>query len=237
MPLNWPLEYFCLPHYFSPARISDLTPGRKTATTAGTMNAKLTWVCLAGLIVAVVFLFHANHVRDQAVADLHDTQQQLHEAQTELDALKNSSAGQQASLITYLKSQNESLTAQVNALKKNLEQLQAQSQQTAEHLTKARTALEFQQQNLQQLQEQQLQTQAAADATTCINNLRQIYAAKAQWALEKQKGPTDVPTVQDLLPYLKDGVFPTCPDGGTYSLNAAGDPPTCSIPGHVLPAQ
>ena len=56
-------------------------------------------------------------------------------------------------------------------------------------------------------------------------------AAKAQWALEKQKGPTDVPTGQDLAPYFKDGVLPVCPDGGTYTINAIGALPTCSVPG------
>jgi len=46
-----------------------------------------------------------------------------------------------------------------------------------------------------------------------------------------------LPTAQYLAPYLKDGVMPVCPDGGTYSINAAGEPPTCSVPGHVLPQQ
>jgi uncharacterized protein (DUF3084 family) len=203
------------------------------------MNAKrwFPWACLVVMLIAEIFLFRANHDRDKALADLRDAQTQLQDVQTQLDALKNSSTGQQASLITYLKTQNESLTAKVSALQKNLEQLKAQSQQTAEHLTTARTALQLQQDHLQQLQAEQQQTQEAANTTACINNLRQIYVAKAQWALDKQKTATDVPTVQDLLPYLKDGVFPTCPDGGTYTLNTAGDPPTCSVPGHVLPAQ
>jgi hypothetical protein len=37
----------------------------------------------------------------------------------------------------------------------------------------------------------------------CINNLRLIDAAKNQWALEGSKKPGDVPTAQDLKPYLK----------------------------------
>jgi hypothetical protein len=70
----------------------------------------------------------------------------------------------------------------------------------------------------------------------CINNLRIIDAAKQQWALEKGKTATDVPTQADLMPYLsRNGQFPRCPQGGTYTINAVNEHPTCSIPGHVLP--
>ena len=67
----------------------------------------------------------------------------------------------------------------------------------------------------------------------CINNLRQIEAAKREWALEYNKANGDLPTKQDLLPYI--GQWPVCPSGGTYSINPIGNPPTCSIPGHKLP--
>ena len=203
------------------------------------MNAKrwFAWVCLALMLVAEFFLFRANHERDAARTDLRDAQRQLREAQTELKALQNSSAGQQAAEIASLHKQNEALTVKVSALQKNVVQLQTENQQTAQHLTTARSALELQQEHLQQLQAEQQQAQAVADANTCINNLRQIDAAKQQWALEKEKSATDVPTAEDLLPYFKDGIFPVCPDGGTYSINAVGDLPACSIQGHVLPAQ
>jgi len=67
----------------------------------------------------------------------------------------------------------------------------------------------------------------------CINNLRQIDAAKQQWALEKGKQATDVPTWDDIKPYLYK--IPQCPAGGTYTINAVGERPTCSVPGHALP--
>jgi hypothetical protein len=194
-------------------------------------------VCLVVMLVSEIMLFRANHARDAALADMHDAQLKLQQAQSDLDALKNSSTGQQASLITFLKTQNATLTAKVAALQKNVDQLQMESQQTAQHLTTARDALQLQQEHLQQLQLEQQQAAEMANANACINNLRMIEAAKDQWALEKQKTATDVPTVQDLLPYFKDATFPVCPDGGTYSINAAGDLPTCSIQGHVLPPQ
>ncbi len=109
----------------------------------------------------------------------------------------------------------------------------------ADRLATARTALNLQQDHLQQLQteKQRLALAGAAviNQNACINNLRQIDAAKQQWALEKNKNDAAVPTARDLLPYLKDGVFPVCPEGGTYSLNAVGELPSCNVAGDVLP--
>jgi hypothetical protein len=68
----------------------------------------------------------------------------------------------------------------------------------------------------------------------CINNLRQIDAAKNQWALEGSKKPGDVPTAQDLKPYLKNGALPVCPSAGIYTIGAVSNAPTCSISGHML---
>jgi hypothetical protein len=72
----------------------------------------------------------------------------------------------------------------------------------------------------------------------CINNLRLIDAAKQQWALEFKKLPTDIPSVEDIQPYMGRGAkgeMPTCPDGGTYTLGAVNEKPTCSVPSHTLP--
>lgn len=78
-----------------------------------------------------------------------------------------------------------------------------------------------------------VKARATAQQNACINNLRQLDAAKNQWALEKVKKEGDVPTKEDLLPYLRK--WPVCPQGGTYTIGALGEPPTCSIPGHALP--
>lgn len=73
-----------------------------------------------------------------------------------------------------------------------------------------------------------------AQMNACINNLRQIDAAKQQWALDNNKKSTDTPPQNDLAHYLKNGQFPVCPKGGVYSIGPVGEPPTCSIPGHQL---
>jgi len=75
-----------------------------------------------------------------------------------------------------------------------------------------------------------------ARKNACINNLRQIDAAKQQWALENNKKSDDTPTAQDLNKYIPNGFDSLhCPAGGTYTINKAGEPPTCSVPNHRLP--
>ncbi len=70
---------------------------------------------------------------------------------------------------------------------------------------------------------------------SCINNLRQIDSAKAQWALEHNKKDTDEVMISDLAPYLKGGALPDCPSaGGTYKVTTVSSPPTCSISSHTL---
>jgi len=73
-----------------------------------------------------------------------------------------------------------------------------------------------------------------AQMNACVNNLREIDAAKHEWATENNKKETDTPTEADLAHYMKNGQFPTCPKGGVYSIGPVGEPPTCSIPGHQL---
>ena len=68
----------------------------------------------------------------------------------------------------------------------------------------------------------------------CVNNLRQLDAAKESWRLENHKTTKDTPTWAELLPYLREK--PVCPQGGTYLLGQVGEPPRCSLGGtHTLP--
>jgi hypothetical protein len=80
-----------------------------------------------------------------------------------------------------------------------------------------------------------VKARATSQQNACINNLRQIDGAKQQWALEKGKKATDVPTREDLLPFLRQ--WPTCPAGGTYTIGAVNEQPACSLAnlGHKLP--
>lgn len=73
-----------------------------------------------------------------------------------------------------------------------------------------------------------------AQKNACLNNLRQIEAAKQQWALENNQNETAVPTMRDIAAYLKDNQVPTCPKGGRYTLGRLSVAPRCSQPGHEL---
>lgn len=81
-----------------------------------------------------------------------------------------------------------------------------------------------------------IKARQTAQKNACINNLRQIDAAKQQWALEKNKKEGDVPTMDDLKEYIgRPGApLPHCPQGGTYTIGSVGEAPRCSIPGHSL---
>ena len=72
-----------------------------------------------------------------------------------------------------------------------------------------------------------------SSATTCINNLRQIDDAKAQWALETHKVSTAAPLDGDLFgPGLFIKAKPVCPGGGQFDLRTVGETTLCDQPGH-----
>jgi prepilin-type N-terminal cleavage/methylation domain-containing protein len=75
-----------------------------------------------------------------------------------------------------------------------------------------------------------------AQKQACISTLKAIDGAKANWALDMKKSDSDVPTEADLFgPDKYIETKPTCPAGGTYTLGAVREKPTCSIPEHALP--
>jgi DNA repair exonuclease SbcCD ATPase subunit len=207
-------------------------------------------ICVLLLIVSEVFLFSANRQKSAALAQWHTAQQQLADLQAQLTDLTNSIAANEGEDLIRLRAENQDLPR----LRSQIQQLQADNGKLLAELSAARETTgqrdeqlqEMQAQSEQAAEDQQAQDAAQAQAVqqtinqernACIANLRLIYAAKQAWALDKNKTDSDVPTEQDLLPYLKGGVFPVCPSGGIYTIGAVGQSPTCSIPGHVLPAQ
>jgi hypothetical protein len=70
----------------------------------------------------------------------------------------------------------------------------------------------------------------------CLNNQRRIDAATCHWAADNHKTTNDIPTWEEIRPYLlRYGKMPACPLRGTYALGRSDKPPTCSYPGHTLP--
>ena len=205
------------------------------------MNLKrvFAWACLALVLVCEVALFRAYRDLDASRVELRMAQTQMRQMQEELDALRNSNAGLQAAEISRLRKVNAIFTNKLAALQLSIMPLIVENQSNAQHLATARTALQLQQDHLQQLQDENAEivdtSLTVIAQKTCLNNMRLIDDAKQEWAADYQKLPAAVPVAKNLLPYLKDGVFPECPGGGVYSINAVDEVPTCLIPGHALP--
>jgi len=72
-----------------------------------------------------------------------------------------------------------------------------------------------------------------ARENACVNNLRQLEAAKMQWAIETGATAGDPVTEENAQEYLH--ALPTCPAGGSYILGPVGEDPVCTTPGHQLP--
>ncbi|MBN2301433.1 MAG: prepilin-type N-terminal cleavage/methylation domain-containing protein [Lentisphaerae bacterium] len=77
---------------------------------------------------------------------------------------------------------------------------------------------------------------------SCINNLRQIDAAKERAAMEyywKQDADCTLDTAISVINlFIKGETTPICPGGGTYSYTLIGTNPTCSVTdpaSHALP--
>jgi prepilin-type N-terminal cleavage/methylation domain-containing protein len=72
---------------------------------------------------------------------------------------------------------------------------------------------------------------------SCIANLKQIEAAKEQWAMDSKAPATATPTAAVLYgatAYVKN--TPACPSGGTYTIGDLNTRPTCNGDAtHVLP--
>jgi len=79
-------------------------------------------------------------------------------------------------------------------------------------------------------------THHAADA--CINHLRQIDAAKKQWALHNGKSYGDDVEEAEVNRYIMQDSRPKCLQGGTYIYGKVGEKPRCTLspkPGQALP--
>ena len=203
------------------------------------MKTVLPWVCVAALLAGVYFLYSAGKQKDAQIAQLQTQLQELDQLRNENEQLKKS-PGQDAEL-ERLRKDNEDLLR----LRNEVGQLREQNKQLTTQLANAQNqrgqALQQQQQLSQlaaenaTLKTQSQQAQATAQANACIAILRQIDAAKKQWAQDHSKPVGSIPGAADLAPYFPNGTAPTCPLGGTYNFGPVGLPPTCSVQGHVLP--
>lgn len=209
------------------------------------MKTILPWLLVVAFAASAGALYISGYGKDQQLAALREQVAQMDTLRSQVDDLQKQAAANTDQITEMQKDKDELLK-----LRGQVRQMQDQNAQLTKQLTSAQSQAERSQAEVQQVQaratenakqmaEQQIlqakQNQAAVG--TCINNLRMIDGAKQQWALEKNKTANDIPQPQEILPYIpnSNGIFPQCPAGGRYTLNAVSKAPTCSIPGHALP--
>jgi hypothetical protein len=68
----------------------------------------------------------------------------------------------------------------------------------------------------------------------CVSNLRLIEGAKKGWSAVSQAEWGTVVRMEDLTAGTNATLrpMPKCPSGGTYTVGAFGEFPTCSVEGH-----
>jgi predicted RNase H-like nuclease (RuvC/YqgF family) len=207
------------------------------------IKIKIAIVC-AVAVAALVMLFS----QQQTVKDLRQQNEALKQQVTQVaplqeqlaSATQSAAAGaavqeEQTRELARLRNEVSQLRRHTNELAQARQEIQTLNQRVASEAEARRGAVA----SLQaETQKRQIIAQSTQNMNACINNLRLIDSAKQQWALENKKQATDMPTVDDLRPYLAqkpNGLLLACPDGGIYTIGAVGEKPTCSIPGHVLP--
>jgi DNA repair exonuclease SbcCD ATPase subunit len=215
------------------SKIKSETAGNERGEGALKWVAVLCVVALAGLSA---FLWaQQNRSKAQVVelqaqlATAEATRQKLEE---QVAAAEEAQKGGSQDNLELVRLRGE--VASLRPLQKQVQQLQSENQQfkaTVQQLQQSASesaALRTQNQQLQGA----MQNKAQVDA--CINNLRTIEAAKAAWAAQFQKQPTDTPTEDDLFgPGKPLPQKPVCPANGIYTLNQVQVKATCTIPGHV----
>lgn len=86
-----------------------------------------------------------------------------------------------------------------------------------------------------------VRARTTSQKNACINNLREIFSATQQWALELRQAPNAAVSFTDIQPYLKNSL--TCPSGGndatfasSYTLVDVTTLPTCKVDSgtHIL---
>ena len=192
------------------------------------MNVKrwLAWLFIGLLLVSEIGFFVVNQQRSTAQAGWRASRLEVSQLQDQLDQYQNSSAVTQSNELARVRKQNETLAQKLASAQNSINLLRATNQLISQQLETAAGYLQQQQGQLDQFAVENQRARAAAQAAqatqaarsdaqiataqrnACINNLRQIDAAKNQWALENSKTATDVPALNDITPYLKDGIFP-----------------------------
>lgn len=73
-----------------------------------------------------------------------------------------------------------------------------------------------------------VKVRAESQKASCVNNMRIIEDTMRSVAMAKNLSEGAVLTEADLTPYIKNGMIPVCPAGGTYAFGKVGEETRCS---------
>ena len=211
------------------------------------------WLCVVGSLAGLAWFYSASQRKEAELVALRADSEQLQKVRAEMEEAKTNQMQVASEELDRLRKEHE----EVLRLRNEVRQLRGEKQQLTGQVQAAQTQAQNAQAQMQaqaQAQAQALTSKAAivtqganppggqppaanpeqANANACINNLRQIDAAKNQWAQDNGKPHGALMTAADLTRYLPNNTMPSCPAGGVYTLNPVGISPLCNIPGHTL---
>jgi hypothetical protein len=209
------------------------------------MKTALPWVLVVISLAGLGFVYSASQKKEAELQALRAESAQLQQARADLEDAKKSQTEQAGADAARVQREHDELLR----LRNEVQLLRQEKVQMAGQVRSAQAQAQSAQANVQTIQaraEAQAQAMKAAVATpaapnpeqanlnACVNNLRMLDGAKAQWALEHQKPAGALMTAADLAPYLPNKTVPGCPAGGTYTLNPVGINPICSVSGHAV---
>ena len=200
------------------------------------MKTILPWLLVAVTAGGAVFFYNGNQTRSAEVARLQAQVQEVETLRTEIEELKKSQVpAEELARIKESKEELLRLRNQVRQLTADKAQLgqQVQAAQVVAAQAQAQAQAQAEAQNLVLAKAQEVAVATAVQR--CQNQIRQLQAAKLQWALDHQKTAEVTPTEKDIAPYLPGELMPGCPSGGKYTLGQVASVPACSVTGHVLP--
>jgi hypothetical protein len=205
------------------------------------------------VVVALMFFYSSSARKDTELAALRaDLQNQLAQA----EQTRAEEAAAHKAELERLREENAALSRlreEVRQLRDDAQQKQAQAQGVQTYVAAAQ--LQQQEKALKLLEAAQQSEAQKIQREACISTLRLIDKAKQNWASRRFNTTTfssksfspgefwsdhnkiadTIPPYNEIATYFNGSVLPTCPAGGSYTINAVKAAPSCSIAGHVLP--
>ena len=210
------------------------------------MKSILPWLIALIGVAGAIFFYKASDAKSASIASLQQQVAAMESLRAENETLKKDQLpAEELARLTAAKEELPRLRNMVRQLTTDKSQLSQQAQSAQQAAQRAQSQAQAAQAHAEEIAQRaattstnqpappQVATTPAA-ANACINNLRQIDAAKQQWALENNKTAEATPTEADLKIYIKGNALPTCPTNGKYTIGNAGIYPICSIAGHAL---